>query len=119
MFSLKGLARQLLKIFIYFLILSLVTTIFYYFNIIGDKVCNYLRLIGFIVIIYFNSNTLSRKVNANHFIHGALLGISIVFIFLILALIMKYKINFRFIIYYLLIFLVSILGSIKRKRKKK
>lgn len=119
MFSLKDLARQLVRIFIYFLILSLVTTIFYYFNIIGDKVCNYIRLIGFIVIIYFNSNTLSRKINTNHFIHGVLLGISIVLIFLILALIMKYKINFRFIIYYLLIFLVSILGSTKRKRKKK
>lgn len=117
MFSLKDFIRQLVRILIYFLLLSLVTTIFYYFNFIGDKVCNYIRLIGFILIIYFNSNTLSRRINANHFIHGVLLGLSIVFLFLIIALIMQYKLNFRFIIYYLLIFLVSILGSTKKKRK--
>ncbi len=118
MFSLRDFIRQLIRILIYFLVLSLITTIFYYFNFIGDKVCNYIRLIGFILIIYFNSNTLSRKINTNHFIHGVLLGISIVALFLILALVMQYKLNFRFMIYYLLIFLVSILGSTKKKRKK-
>lgn len=119
MFSFKDFGKQLLRILIYFLIFSLITTVFYYFNVIGDKVCSYVRLIGFIVIIYFNSSTLSRRVNANHFLHGVLLGLSIIFIFFILTLVMKYQFNFRFIIYYLLILLVSILGSAKRRKNKK
>jgi len=117
MFALKDFSRQLLKILIYFLLLSIFTTIFYHFNIIGDKVCSYLRLIGFIIIIYFNSNNLSRKINANQLLHGLLLGSSIIFIFLIIAIIMHYKINLKLIIYYLIILLVSILGSSRKKKK--
>lgn len=119
MFALKDFARQLLKILIYFLLLSIFTTIFYHFNLIDGKICSYLRLIGFIIIIYFNSNNLSRRINANHLVHGLLLGASIIFTFLVITLIMRYKINFKLIIYYLLILLVSILGSSRKKKKKK
>ncbi len=118
MSTLKNLGKQLLRILIYFLIYSLVLTIFYHFNIIDQKITSYLRFIGFIIILFFNSNNLSRKINKNDVLNGLILGGSIILIFIILTLILGYKINIKSLIYYLLILGVSILGSSRKKKKK-
>lgn len=117
MLAFKNIGKQLLRILIYFLIYSLILTILYYFNIIDEKVCNYLRFIGFIIILYFNSNNLSRKINKNCLLNGLIIGISIVILFIIITFIMGQKIGIKSLIYYLLIMGVAILGS-SRKRKK-
>lgn len=117
MLTLKNIGNQLIRILIYFLIYSLILTILYYFNIIDEKVCNYLRFIGFIVILYFNSNNLSRKLNKNCLLNGLIIGISIIILFIITTLIMKQDIGIKSFIYYLLILGVSLLGS-SRKRKR-
>lgn len=117
MITLKNILKQLLRIFIYFLIYSLILTILYYFNLIDEKVCNYLRFIGFIIILYFNSDNLSRKINKNNFLNGLVIGLSIIFIYIIITLIMRQGITIKSFIYYLLILGVSILGSSRKKKK--
>lgn len=115
----KNILKQLGKIFIYAVFFNLILTILYYFNIIDSKLCSYIRLIGFIIIIYFNSTTLSRKINNKLFLNGLLLGISIILILFIASLLMGQAINLKLIIYYLLILGVSILGSSRKKKSKK
>ena len=60
---LKRLGKELLRIFIYFTIFSLILSILYYFNIINNNILNYLRIIGFIIILYFNSDKESKRSN--------------------------------------------------------
>ncbi len=117
MLAFKNVGKQLLKILIYFLIYSLILTVLYYFNMIDEKICNYLRFIGFLLILYFNSNNISRKLNKNCLLNGLIIGISIVVLFIIITLIMKQGIGIKSFIYYLLIIGVSILGSSKKRKK--
>lgn len=114
--SFKVFGKQLLKILVYFVIFSLILTSLYYFNVIDGKVCSYLRLIILLLILYFGSGSLTRKVDQKNFINGLLLGLSVIAIFLIFALLFKSVPNFRSFIYYLLILGVSILGSARKKK---
>ena len=115
---LKRLGKELLRIFIYFTIFSLILSILYYFSIINNNILNYLRIIGFIIILYFNSDKESKRSNNFDILNGLLLGISIILIFIIISLLIKYKINTKLIIYYILILLVSLLGSFRKKKKR-
>lgn len=114
----KTIAKRLLKIFIYTSFYILILTILHHFDLINQKVCDYLRFIGFIVILFFNSNNMSRKINKNNLLNGFLLGLSIIIIFLILTLLMRENINSKTLIYYLLILGVSVLSSNRGKSKK-
>ena len=113
----KNTLKNLLRILIYFTIFSLVLTIIYYFNLINYSTLNYIRLIGFIIIIYFSKSKDTRRINKNNLLDGLLTGLGIIIIFLIINIITKYKIDIKLILYYLLIIGICILGSFRKKRK--
>lgn len=114
---LKTVLKSTLKIFIIFFIFSLILSLIYYLGIINTKTFNYIRLISFIIILYFSSNKESKRLNKNNLLNSLLLGISIILIFLLIALITKYNINIKLFLYYLLILGISVLGSLKKKKR--
>lgn len=114
--SLKTFGKYLLKIFLYFILFCLLLTTLYYFDVINGTVCSYLRLIVLLLLIYFQSGSLSRKMDHKNFINGLLVGVSVIAIFLILSLVFRVTPNFRSLIYYLLILGISILGGARKKK---
>ena len=112
----KNTFKELLKIllisFIYIFILSVLN----YFNILSSKTTDYLRIIGFLIILYFNGNTLKMRNSKNNILNSFLLALSVVFVFFIILLITRYKINFRLLIYFILIISVTLLGSFRKKK---
>ena len=87
----------------------------YFIFIIILSILNYIGLISNIVILYFNGNReCIRKCN-NKILFSLLLGISIDVIFLIITLLLN-KFNVKLILYYILIILVSVLSSFRKKK---
>ncbi len=114
----KKLFKNILYIFIYYLICIFILSILNYFNIIGDKVMYYINFIIFIIIIYFNGSRDSiRKMN-DKTIYSLLIGLIISGLFFVLNIILGYKINFKLFIYLILIILVSLLSSFRKNKKK-
>lgn len=112
----KSTLKELLKIFLILFIYILVLSIFNYFNILGNQTTNYLRIIGFLIILYFNGNSLKIRNSKNNILNSLLLSLSIVLIFFVILLIVRYKISFKLLIYDLLIIGVTLLGSFRKKK---
>ncbi len=110
----KKIFRNLLYIFGFYFIFVLILSIFNYIGLISDKLCMYLNFIMFILILYFNGNRECVRKCKNKLFYGVILGLTIDFIFFIISLIL-HKFNMRSIIYYLIILLVSILSTYRKK----
>lgn len=100
------------------LVVTLILSLLYYFNVISDKIYSYLELIFIILILYFNSMRLGRSVSQYSVLEGVKIGGGFVLLCIILNMIFEHKFNINLLVYYLLIFLVPILGSMKKKNKK-
>ena len=118
MTTIENILKRLLRIILYSLIYILFLTFLHHFNIISQTVCDYLRFIGFILILFFNSNNMSRKMSKNYALNGLFLGLSLLFIFLISNLLLGGGFTTRTILYYLLLLGVSVLSSCRGKSKK-
>ncbi|MCI8569081.1 MAG: TIGR04086 family membrane protein [Bacilli bacterium] len=97
--------------------LVLITTL-YYFNIIGDGFFKSLELISIILTIFINSYILGNTSNKKAYIEGTKFGGIIISLLLIFTLLFS-KFKIRVLIYYLIIMITSILGSMIGISKKR
>lgn len=105
---LKSLLIMLISLFIS----SLIITIPYFFNLISINLKNILLLIFPIISIFISSFYLGKNSKKNGWFEGLKFGLLIIFLFFLLSLIISNKlINFKNIIYYFILLLTSILGS--------
>ena len=89
---------------------SLIMTILYYFNFIGDKVVFILKIIIPVISIAVSGYIMGRHSREKGYLSGIKIGSSIISIFLVLVLLFD-KINIKTILYYVILMLIAILGS--------
>lgn len=109
----KAILFNVLELFV----LIFLITILYYFNIINDKTFSILKLIILLFSIFVNSFILGKNTKRKSYIEGIIYGIILISILLILTIILS-KIKIKLLVFYPLILITSILGSIIGKTKK-
>ncbi len=111
--------KKYLKVYLRVIIEILISTIFLtllsHINIINNTIYNYLELISIVLIIYFNSKKIVNKKDDVIPINNLKFSLGIVLFFLVLNIILGNGINFKTIIYFLIIIIVSILSNMKKK----
>ncbi len=94
------------------LILNLISTILYYFNIISSNVNTILKYIIFIVTFISSGIYIGRRSNKRGFIEGLKISIITIILFFLISIIFGYKINIMQIIYYLICMIIIVFGSV-------
>ena len=99
-----------------FLIMFLIT-VFYYFNLINEKTFEILKLIVLLLSIFINSLILGKNTKRKSYLEGIIYGVILITILLILTTILS-KIQIKLLLFYPLILITSILGSMIGSVKK-
>lgn len=109
--------KKYLLAFIYSILIiligSLLISILYYFNITTDKINNILIYLTSITAIFIGSFKLGKELKYKGIITGAMYFFILLIFFIIISLLI-FKINYSIsnIIFYLILLIFSILGSI-------
>ena len=115
-YNLLGEIMKYFKTIIFELILlfslNLISTCFYYFNILSSNANSIIKIIIFIITFLFTGIYIGRKSNKKYYFEGLKISSINIIIFILLSLIFKYKYNIYTFIYYLIIILITVLGSI-------
>ena len=100
-----------------FIILLLIFSILYYFDIISNSFMKYLKFIILIISLFIGSYKIGKESNKLGYQKGLIFGSIIILLFIIISLITN---NFKIsnIIYYLLILIISTIGSMIGVLKK-
>lgn len=96
-----------------FLILNLIITIFSFFNLFNDKTITILKIIVFIITMISSGFILGFKTKKKGLINGLKLGLIYLSISLFLTLIIpNLELSIKLVLYYLLIIILNIFGSV-------
>ena len=117
---LKNLGISFLYIICTILILTFIITILSYFNLMSDKVVSIFKIIIPVISILIGGFYIGKKSNKKGFIEGLKLGL----IFIILLTIFNYlafdySFKFKYLLFYLILIVSSILGSMIGINKKR
>lgn len=105
--------------FISIVVLSLIITTLNYFNVTSLNTIKYFELSSIVISILIGSIYLGRRSQSKGYLEGLKIGFIIIIATLIInLLIIKNKFSFEIIIYYLIILVSSMLGSIVGINKK-
>lgn len=115
----KKYVRTAIFLLISFLILVLVLNTLYYFDIISLKTSNIIRFIFSILILFFSGKGLGKKVSKNGYLEGIKLGLFIVLLFFSLSLLFKVDFSINLAIYYIILFMSAMVGSMRGINTKK
>jgi putative membrane protein (TIGR04086 family) len=117
---LKNLGMSFLYIIITILILTFIITVLSYFNIMSDKTISIFKIIIPIISLLIGGIYIGKRSNKKGFIEGSKLGIIFCIILAIFNyLAFDYSFKFKYLLFYLILIVSSILGSmigINRKR---
>lgn len=107
--------KKIFKSYIYIigsiLILTFISTIFNYFDLINNKVLNIINFIIPLLSLTLGGFIIGKNSSKNGWLEGLKIGIIFVIITLICNLIFIHNINLKDLIFYLLLIISSILGS--------
>ena len=109
----KGILFNILELFI----LLFLITILYYFNLINENTYSILKLIILLFSIFINSFILGKNTKNKSYKEGIIYGIILITILLLLTILLS-KIKIKLLIYYPLILITSLLGSMIGNIKK-
>lgn len=106
---LKNIGLSILYTITSILILTLITTFFSYFNIIGDKTVSLFKIFIIIISLFIGGLYIGKKSNKKGWLEGLKLGL----VFLILIIIFNIFTSFdlKNILYYFIVIISSIFGS--------
>lgn len=96
----------------------LLITLLYYFNFVNDQVFSFLKLFIVLGSAFVNSFILGRKTDKKGYLEGAKFGLIIILLMLIPTIISA-NFKFKILIYYLIILITTILGSMIGISKKR
>ncbi len=99
------------------LIINLFLTIFSYFNLFSTKVIDIMGFVLMLVSLFISSYILGTKSKKNGYLEGLKFGGIIVLIFILLVILLD-KFLLRSLIYYVILILTSIFGSMLGINKK-
>lgn len=109
----KAILFNILELFI----LLFLITILYHFNIIKENTFEILKLIILLFSIFINSFILGKNTKRKSYLEGIIYGIILITTLLIITIILS-KIQLKLLIFYPLILITSILGSMMGNIKK-
>lgn len=99
--------------------LTLLLTIFNYFNIINNNITNALKLIIPIISIIIGSYKLGKRSNQKGYLEGIKFGSVFLILTIIFNLIVKSNFEWKNIIFYIIIILSSMIGAMIGIQKNK
>lgn len=97
--------------FILLLILTIISSILYYFNLINSNIYSILKIINFIIVFSLSGIYIASNSNKKYYIEGIKISIINFLLFTIISLIIN-NFNIKNITYYLLISFIIIISSI-------
>lgn len=101
------------------LLCILLITILSIINFISSKSASILELISIILCLFINSFLLGKKASNKGYLEGLKLGSVISITYLILSiLVFSFHINFKTILFYILLIIISMFGSMVGINKK-
>lgn len=101
------------------LLLTIITTVLQYFNI-SQGLCNFLKIFSLVISIFIGSFYLGKKSIKKGYLEGLKLSIIILlFLFIINLIFFKDCFQWKNILYYIIIIITSIIGSVIGIQKKK
>lgn len=108
---LKTLSKTLLFTIIFFIFLTLLLTIFNYFNIINYQILNIGKIIIPILTLMFGGLLMGKKASKNGWLEGLKISLIIIIILIIITLIIN-KFSPKKLTYFLILIISGIFGSI-------
>lgn len=88
----------------------LIITLLYYFDIVGDQLFSFLKLFVILGSIFINSFILGKKASKKGYLEGVKFG-SIIILLMLLPTIISANFKIRLLIYYVIIIITAMLGS--------
>ena len=108
---LKILTKNLLFTLIFFIIFSLLLTIFNYFNIINYQILNIGKIIIPILTLMFAGLLMGKKANKNGWLEGLKISLIIILILIITTVIMN-EFSYKKLTFFIILIISGIFGSI-------
>lgn len=115
---LKRYGLSLIYVIISIIVMLGILALFYYYDFINNSTYNILKLVMLLLSIFINSFLLGNKVIEKGYLEGIKFGIIVIILLLIPTIIMK-KLQVKLFIYYAMIIITSVLGSMIGISKKK
>lgn len=110
----KRLVFTIISIFI----LMLILTCFYYYDYISEDTYNFFKFWILMFSIFGNSFILGKQSSKKGYIEGVRFG-SLIIIILFISTLIFFKFRLRYLFYYIIILMISVLGSIIGINRKK
>ncbi|MBE6147583.1 MAG: TIGR04086 family membrane protein [Firmicutes bacterium] len=105
--------KVLLYIFIPLLILNALISIFYYFGIIPSNIINYFKLVISCISMLIGGVYIGIKSNKKGWLEGIKVGFIVIILYFIISyLVFDSGISIKTLLYYLILLISSMLGSI-------
>ena len=104
--------KTILFEFIIFISLTLLNSILYYFNITSSNINTIFKIIIFIITFILTGIYISKRSSKKYYLEGLKISGINILLFLIIMLIIKYKFNFKLVLYYLILIITTTLGSL-------
>lgn len=112
--------KTLIYIIVPILVLSIILSLLYYFNIIGNGVSNYLKLFIVAISMLIGGIYIGSKTTKKGWLEGLKIGFgTIILLFIISYLAFDQGMNIKTIIYYFILLASSVLGSMIGINKRK
>lgn len=96
----------------------LLITLLYHFNIVNDQIFSFLKLLVILSSAFINSFILGRKADKKGYLEGTKFGL-IIIILMFIPTILSANFKVKLLIYYLVIMITTILGSMIGISKKR
>lgn len=116
---LKKYGLRILYTFLTIIILLTITTGLYYFNLINNNTYKILKIVIVIISILINSFILGKNTINKGYLEGIKFGLMIITIFFILTLVTSNSLKVSILLYYLILLITAIFGSMFGISKKK
>ena len=114
---LKNLGRTLLYMLVIVLVFTLIVTLFSYFNIFGDNITKIMKFIIPTISTFIGGIMMGKRANKKGIIEGVRLSFILIALLMLLSVILS-SFKPQSIIYYLIIMVTTIFGSLIGVQKK-
>lgn len=115
---LKKYGKRFLWTTISIIISITILTTLYYFNIINPTVYNYLKVFILLLNIFISGYILGKQTEKYGYLEGMKFALIMIIFFLIITLLTNVDVKLRLLLYYLIIAITSIFGSMVGISKK-
>lgn len=119
MIFLNYIIKYLKTLAIPFISLIIMSILFSITNLLGFKTNNIFILIAMSIVMFISGYLLSKEFTKKKYIHGLIFGIITSILYLLLSLIFNKELTFNTFIYYVVIIISSMLGSMFSSAKSK